>query len=167
MLCSTCKKEFPIECFYKVKRKYPRYQCKKCEKISQQEYSNTEKGFMSRLYIRMRGRLNQKRFKDCSEKQKNAHICNLTKEQFLKKWEEHKLKYGYRCALSGEEIVHKTTDRERTNKSNSISVDRLNPAIGYTEENIIFVSNKVNNMKNAVTKELCIAIVKAHEERGV
>ena len=46
-------------------------------------------------------------------------------------------------------------------------MDRLNPEIGYTKENIIFVSNKVNNMKNAVTKELCVAIVKAHEERGL
>ena len=68
--------------------------------------------------------------------------------------------------MTEEIIVHKTTTKELTNKSNSISVDRLNPEIGYTKENIIFVSNKVNNMKNAVTKELCIAIVRAHEERN-
>jgi methionine salvage enolase-phosphatase E1 len=56
---------------------------------------------------------------------------------------------------------------KETNKSNTVSVDRLDPNIGYTEENIIFVSNKVNQMKNAVTKELCIAIIKAYKERGL
>jgi hypothetical protein len=167
MLCSGCKEDLSIEFFYKSSIKYKRKKCKKCEKALQKKYVNTEKGFIMRLYLRMKNRKTQKRFKDCSEKQKNAHSCNLTKEQFFKKWEEHKLKYGYRCALSGEEIIHKTTNEDEKNKSNSISVDRLNPAIGYTEENIIFVSNKVNNMKNAVTKELCIAIVKAHEERGL
>jgi methionine salvage enolase-phosphatase E1 len=56
---------------------------------------------------------------------------------------------------------------KETNKSNTVSVDRLDPNIGYTEENIIFVSNKVNQMKSAVTKELCIAIIKAYKERGL
>jgi hypothetical protein len=69
--------------------------------------------------------------------------------------------------IVGSFLSRKDIGRNETNKSNSLSVDRLNPRIGYTKENTIFVSNKVNNMKNAVTKELCIAIVKAHEEKGL
>jgi hypothetical protein len=167
--CSTCKGYFTLNLFYKRKDRKEglSIQCKKCESITTSKYSNTEKGFLLRLFIRINSRTNHKRFRDLSEKEKNKHRCYVTKEEFFDLWEIHKLKYGYRCALTGDIIVHKTTTKEQTNKSNSISVDRLNPEIGYTKENIIFVSNKVNNMKNAVTKELCIAIVKAHEERGL
>ena len=64
-------------------------------------------------------------------------------------------------------MVLKVTNHSESNKSNTLSVDRLNPEVGYTEENIIFVSSKANQMKNAVTKDLCIAILKAYEERGL
>ena len=90
----------------------------------------------------------------------------MTKEEFFQLFEEHKKIYGYTCALTGEPIFHKTNSHKDSTKSNSISVDRLNPKIGYTKENIIFVSTKANNLKNAVTKELCIAILKEYEKRG-
>jgi hypothetical protein len=49
---------------------------------------------------------------------------------------------------------------------NGFSVDRLNPNIGYTKENTIFITNAANKSKNAVTKELCISILKVYEEKG-
>jgi hypothetical protein len=160
---------FPLNLFYKRKDRIGglSVQCKKCEAVATSKYSNTERGFLIRIYLRINSRTKHKRFINLSEKEKDKHRCYMTKEEFFMLWEEHKLKYGYNCALSGKKIVHKTTNRKETNKSNSISVDRLNPKIGYTKENTIFVSNKVNNMKNAVTKELCIAIVKAYEEKGL
>ena len=167
--CTTCKGYFPLNLFYKRKDRKGglSVQCKKCESTATSKYGNTERGFLFRLYLRIKSRIKHKRFRDLPEKEKDKHRCYITREEFLDLWENHKLKYGYRCALLGDEIIHKTTTKEQTNKSNSISVDRLNPEIGYTKENIIFISNKANNMKNAVTKELCIAIVKAHEERGL
>lgn len=166
--CTTCKRYFSLNFFYKRKntREGLSVQCKKCESAATSKYSNTEKGFLIRLYLRINSRTKHQRFKGLSEKEKDKHRCYVTRKEFFDLWEEHKLKYGYKCALTRNIIVHKTTTKELTNKSNSISVDRLNPEIGYTKENIIFVSNKVNNMKNAVTKELCIAIVRAHEERN-
>jgi hypothetical protein len=167
--CSTCKDRLSLDLFYKRKGRKGglSVQCKKCETITIGKYQNSEHGFMLRLYLRIKSRVNHSRGAKMPENEKSRIRCYMTKEEFLMLWEKHKLKYGYKCALSGEEIFHKTTGRNETNKSNSISVDRLNPRIGYTKENTIFVSNKVNNMKNAVTKELCIAIVKAHEEKGL
>jgi methionine salvage enolase-phosphatase E1 len=51
--------------------------------------------------------------------------------------------------------------------SNAVSVDRLDPNIGYTEENIIFISNEANKLKNAVTKDLCIKILELYKEKGL
>ena len=56
--------------------------------------------------------------------------------------------------------------KENMSTSNNISVDRLNPNIGYTKENIIFVSANINTKKGAVTKELCQAILKQYKKRG-
>lgn len=167
--CHTCKSHFPLNFFFKKKDRKGGLssQCKKCNSITIEKYQNSEWGFMLRLYNRINSRIKQKKFIHLPEKEKNKHRCYITKKEFFDLWENHKLKYGYRCALLGDEIVHKKTIKEQVNKSNSISVDRLNPEIGYSKENIIFVSNKVNNMKNAVTKELCIAIIKAHEEKGL
>jgi hypothetical protein len=136
-------------------------------KKSDFKYANTEKGALTVLYISIRKKIKNTRYINFTEEEKNRHRCHLTKEQFLKKWEEHVLKYGYNCALSGEEIVFKRTNHKDSVKSNAVSVDRLNPKIGYTEDNLIFVSSKINNMKGAVTKELCLAILKAHEEKGM
>jgi len=167
--CTKCKKEFSLNFFYKKKERKDGHssRCKKCELLTSRLWANSEKGFINRLFIRINAKTRHKRFRNLSEKEKNKHRCYVTKEKFINLWELHKKKYGYTCALTGVEIIPKTTSNKEINKSNSISVDRLNPAIGYTEENIIFVSNKVNQMKSAVTKELCIAIIKAYEEKGL
>jgi hypothetical protein len=54
-----------------------------------------------------------------------------------------------------------------TGFSNAVSVDRLDPNVGYTKENIIFISNEANKNKNAVTKELCEAILRVFKERNM
>ena len=168
--CSICKELLPFNDFFKnkwYKKDGLATHCKKCNKKSDFKYANTEKGALTVLYISIRKKIKNIRYINFTEEEKNRHRCHLTKEQFLKKWEEHVLKYGYKCAFSGEEIVFKRTSHKDSVKSNAVSVDRLNPKIGYTEDNLIFVSSKINNMKGAVTKELCLAILKAHEEKGL
>ena len=169
-ICTRCGKELSIEGFYKRTKSKDGHtsECKSCTWDINKTYRSTENGFMTNLFLRIKYRTtNSQRIKLMSEEDKQRHICTITKKRFIELWELHKEKYGYTCALTGVPIVPKATSNKESNKSNSISVDRLNPAVGYTEENIIFVSNKVNQMKSAVTKELCIAIVKAHEERGL
>lgn len=168
--CSICKKLLSFNNYFKnkwhIKDGLSGY-CKKCSKKSVLKYANTEKGSLTVLYISMVKKIKNIRYINFSEKEKNKYRCYLTKEQFLKKWKEHVLKHGYKCALSGEKLIFKRTSHKDSVKSNAVSVDRLNPKIGYTENNIIFVSSKINNMKGAVTKELCAAIIRAHEERGL
>ena len=168
--CSICKELLPFNDFFKnkwYKKDGLATHCKECNKKSDFRYANTEKGALTVLYISIRKKIKNTRYINFSEEEKDRHRCHITKEQFLKKWEEHVLKHGYNCALSGEEIVFKRTNHKDSVKSNAVSVDRLNPKIGYTEDNLIFVSSKINNMKGAVTKELCLAILKAHEEKGM
>ena len=169
-ICSICKESLSFNDFFKnkwYKKDGLSAYCKKCSKKADLKYANTEKGALTVLYISIARKIKNIRYVNFSEEEKNKHRCHITKEQFLKKWEDHVLKHGYNCALSGEEIVFKRTSHKDSVKSNAVSVDRLNPKIGYTEDNLIFVSSKINNMKGAVTKELCLAILKAHEEKGV
>jgi phage FluMu protein Com len=167
--CTGCGKILSFSNFSKHIRKKDGYatQCKECLKILNSIYSNTEHGYLTHLYQGIKRRESQKRFENYSEEEKAKRRCYITKKEFFELWELHKKKYGYTCALTGVPIVHKTSTLKSMNKSNGISVDRLDPSIGYTKENIIFVSNKANQMKNNVTKDLCVAIIKAHEERGL
>jgi hypothetical protein len=168
--CTRCGKTLSFDNFYKRKKATDRLnsECKNCTWDINKTYRRTENGFMTNLFLRIKYRVtNSQRVKNLPEKEKDKHRCTITKERFIELWELHKERYGYTCALTGVPIVPKPTSMKETNKSNSVSVDRLDPNVGYTEENIIFVSNKVNQMKSAVTKELCIAIIKAYEEKGL
>jgi len=167
--CTDCKEYLPLTSFNKkLKNKNVlRAICKKCSRKHQVTYSNTEKGFITNLFNGIKSKVNKTRYKKFSEEEKNKHRCHVTKEKFIELFEKHKKIFGYTCALTGVPVVLKVTNHSESNKSNTLSVDRLNPEIGYTEKNIIFVSSKANQMKNAVTKDLCIAILKAYEERGL
>jgi hypothetical protein len=78
----------------------------------------------------------------------------FTKEEFIELWEQHKKDRGYTCHLTGIDIfckVKRTTDDKdfinMTGFSNAVSVDRLDPNVGYTKENIIFIGNEANKNK--------------------
>lgn len=167
--CTSCKKIFTTDNFTKdsTKKDKLRGNCKLCSKITNFRYSNTENGYMANLFRYLKRREFHKRFEHSSEEEKAKRRRYVTKEQFLTLWEEHKKRYGYTCALTRQIIFFKTSTNSDSKVNNGISVDRLNPNIGYTFENIIFVANKTNQMKCNVTKELCVAILKAYEDRGL
>lgn len=54
------------------------------------------------------------------------------------------------CPLLGIELSFSNT---RSNKSNSPSIDRINPAIGYVPGNVWIVSARANQIKNDATIE--------------
>jgi len=166
--CTSCKKILTIDNFTKnsTKKDKLRANCKLCSKLRNFKYSNTEHGYMTNLFRYLRRRELQKRFKHSSEEEKAKRRCYVTKEQFFTLWEEHKKRYGYTCALTRQTIFFKTSTNSDSKVNNGISVDRLDPNIGYTLENIVFVANRTNQMKCNVTKELCIGILKAYEERN-
>ena len=126
----------------------------------------TEKGFISRLYTSCKRRAKERQSEDPS-----IEDFNLSKEDFLNIWEEHKAKYGLTCGYTGETILMQRNIARKDgviNKppENLLSVDRLDPEIGYTKKNIVFCSWAFNaRKKNAKIKD-CYLIIKKHEERN-
>tara|TARA_R100000908_G_C3712099_1_gene118322 strand:+ start:124 stop:744 length:621 start_codon:yes stop_codon:yes gene_type:complete len=130
-------------------------------------YLNTEGGFMIRKYNDVK--------KSCKRKQNrpinaNKKIELLSQEKFLELWTEHKAKQGITCGYTGEPLVmeRKPAPKVGRNKvpKNQLSVDCLDPDIGYTKENIVFCSWAFNDRKNAVKIKDCHLIIKKHQERN-
>jgi hypothetical protein len=171
--CSTCGFETNEPEKYFRKWKYGKdglkKQCSKCMKKVQTTYLNTEHGFMLNLFNSIRKKIRNSRYKDVLDKDKEKHKCYLTEAEFFELWEKHKKIRDYRCHLSNIKMICKKAPNLKNflGFSNGVSVDRLNPNIGYTKDNIIFVANEVNKNKGAVTKELCIKILEIYKEKGL
>lgn len=67
-----------------------------------------------------------------------------------------------RCALSGDELTFKKTNKQYKKTMTNASIDRINSGIHYTKDNIRLVTAQVNYMKHAMTDDefyrLCQAI---------
>ena len=146
-------------------------QCKKCALELHDIYTDTERGFMITLCCSIFARSKNERYKYLTEEQKDRHRCYITKEKFFELWENHKKNFGYCCRLTGVKMVCKKSKGKKgagfLGYSNGVSVDRLDPNIGYTENNIIFISNEANKNKGAVSKEICIKILEIYKERNL
>jgi hypothetical protein len=173
--CTSCKNIYQdIKTnFFKAKchKDGYSYECKKCKEQRVLEYTNTEIGYLNTYYNTINNRHKNIRYRNLSEKEKEHHKCTLTKEEFFQLWEEHKKQFGYNCRLTGVKMVlQRAKDpkkRKFTGYSNAMSVDRLDSIKGYTKDNIIFITNEANKIKGAVTKQLCISILKLYEEKGL
>ena len=132
------------------------------------EYLNTEEGFIIAKYNDVK--------KSCKKKQArpinaDKKIELLSQEEFLELWTQHKAKQGITCGYTGEPLLmqkkkpRKDGVRHKPPK-NLLSVDCLDPEIGYTKKNIVFCSWKFNDRKNAVKIKDCYLIIKMHEERN-
>ena len=136
-------------------------------KVQDLAYLNTEGGFIISKYHDIK--------KSCKRKQNrpinaNKKIELLSQEEFLELWTEHKAKQGITCGYTGEPLVmqRKPAPKVGRNKvpKNQLSVDCLDPDIGYTKENIVFCSWAFNDRKNAVKIKDCHLIIKKHQERN-
>jgi len=147
------------------------YQCKECKQKTKDIYASTEYGFMMIMFDSLNRKIKSKRYKNLSEKEKNKYQCYITRKKFFELWEKHKKKFGYYCQLTGIQMICKRSKGKKgagfLGYHNAVSVDRLNPDIGYNEENIIFVTNKANKDKGAVTKEMCKKILEIYNERNL
>ena len=131
------------------------------------KYLNTESGFILNKYhdITKSYKKKQKRLINANKK-----IELISQEEFLDLWTQHKVKQGITCGYTGEPLVmqrkkpRKDGVRHKAPK-NQLSVDCLDPEIGYTKENIVFCSWGFNDRKNAVKIKDCYLIIKKHEER--
>ena len=166
-ICTTCNQQKEFKEFNRSKAFFDGYEyaCKSCRNIQVNIWRKKEEKFIRNLYSNMKKRTVSGRHKNASEEIKKKHTVYLTIEEFEDLWKQHKEKHGYKCLLTGVKMTH-APFKENRKINNNISADRLDPNIGYTKENIIFVSANVNIRKNAITKELCHAILKQYEERG-
>ena len=137
-ICSFCKKKLSIEKFRAVSRnnwrgQYP--QCKICEsslmKIKYKQ--NPIPQMLSNAKIRA--------------KQKGVDF-NLT-SQYLKKI----FPKDNKCPITGFNFEFGYINKEKINKNNSPSLDRIIPSKGYVIGNVMVISDLMNRMKQDSTFE--------------
>jgi len=138
------------------------------ERIDQEiDYLNTEDGYMLSKYNDIKKSCKKKQNREINAAKK---IDLLSQEEFLELWTQHKSKQGITCGYTGEPLVmqRKKPPKVGRNKvpKNQLSVDCLDPEIGYTKENIVFCGWGFNDRKNAVKIKDCYLIIKKHEERN-
>jgi len=176
--CKKCNEEKPFTGFYKtIKGKYTEYKCKKCHKeyrlnnidkinARRKIYENTKPSFLLSSYYSMTGQYRRKiRENFPKDKLKNYEV-SISKEEFLDMVNTYEKEKGFVC--QGTNIPLTTLrhlDRGGKNCPTNFSVDRLDTQIGYSKENIIFVSWEFNQRKNSIRPENCFAILKLYKER--
>jgi hypothetical protein len=83
---------------------------------------------------------------------------------FLEMVEEYEKKNGFVCEMTGVPLTHIRYAEDYSTGTN-LSIDRLDPEIGYNKQNTLFVSWDFNNRKGAVTPKDCFLILRKYKER--
>jgi hypothetical protein len=137
-ICSFCKKKLSKEKFRTISRhnwqgQYP--QCKICESsLMKVKYKqNPIPQMLSNAKIRA--------------KQKGVAF-NLT-SQYLKKI----FPKDNKCPITGLNFQFGYTNKEKVNRNNSPSLDRIIPSKGYIIGNVMIISDLINRMKQDSTYE--------------
>lgn len=137
-ICTSCKKKLSKENFRKINRSnwqglYP--QCKSCENtLMQARYINNPiPQMLSNAKIRA--------------KQKGVDF-NLTSKYLKKIFPKNN-----KCPITGLNFQFGYKDKEKINKNNSPSLDRIIPSKGYVEGNVMVISDLMNRMKQDSTYE--------------
>jgi hypothetical protein len=137
-ICTCCKKKLPKEKFRQINRSnwqglYP--QCKSCENtlMKAKYFNNPIPQMLSNAKIRA--------------KQKGVNF-NLT-TKYLKKI----FPKDNKCPITGLNFQFGYKNKEKINKNNSPSLDRIIPSKGYVEGNVIVISDLMNRMKQDSTYE--------------
>ena len=179
--CTSCGEVKPLTLFTKNKNKKNGHQswCKKCSNNGKHKYRNTEKGYLKMRYGSIRGKeLSKDRWGRKSK-------CFFTFDEFLTAFEKHKSIYGMRSAWGPgpdrpEEHLPMTMIQEgkgQVGKSgalkgskrtlSNLSVDRLDPNLDYTLQNIIFIRNDENRRKNNSSYSDCKIQMGLHKQRFI
>jgi hypothetical protein len=176
--CKKCNEEKPIEKFYKKKRgKYTEYECKKCHKeyrlnnidkirARKKIYQNTKPSFLLSSYYSMTGQYRRKLKNNFPKDKLKNYEVSISKEEFLDMVSTYEKENGFVCQVTDMPLTTlRYLDTVGKNCPTNFSVDRLDTQIGYSKENIIFVSWEFNQRKNSVKIEDCFAILKLYKEK--
>jgi len=155
--------------------------CKNCVNTHITKLKNTERGYLKTRYDSMTARERVKTHTRWGRPSK----CYITFEELWAAWEKHKSIYGRRSAWGpginnleqhlpitmiflgngqeGKKGQIKGTPRTASN----LSVDRLDPNLDYTLQNIIFIRTDENERKKHTSYEDCKIHIRLHEERFI
>jgi hypothetical protein len=170
--CPRCGEVKSLTNFPKDKYKKSGYHsyCKNCVNEGITRYRNTERGYLKMRYDSM----------NCDDR-KSKRL--LTFDEFLAAWEKHKSIYGMKSAWGpGVDYLDQHLPITMIQKGNgqigkvgslkgakligsNLSVDRLDPNLDYTIQNIIFIRTDENSRKKHTTYEDCKIQIRLHEER--
>lgn len=128
--------------------------------VWEQQYRNSERGFLVCLYADIYKRKNRTNRKPIN--------CLITKQEFFEQWMLHKERMGgIFCEYTGLPMTHINNykKKERKNTDSNISVDRLDNNEPYTIENIVFCRSDFNNRKNQILIEDCKRIIALYDKR--
>jgi hypothetical protein len=175
--CKKCNEEKPIEEFYKkISGKYISFQCKKCQKeyrlnnlnrikAVKKIYNNIKSSFLLSSYYSMTGQYRRKIKNNFPKDKLKSYEVSINKEEFLDMVNSYEKENGFVCQGTNAQLTTlRHLDKGKSCLTN-FSVDRLDTQIGYSKENIIFVSWEFNQRKNNIKPEDCFAILKLYKER--
>ena len=149
-------------------KKY-RATCRDCFNSRHNLYRNTEQGCLKDLYYNLGTR----------------NKCYFTWEEFVEAFAKHKSVYGMKSAwgpgpphldkhvemtISAEGAGvrgHRGSVKGSKRKPSNISVDRIDSKLGYTLQNIIFITSGENRRKNDSSYEDSLIHVKIYEDRFI
>lgn len=156
-ICKTCKKEKHSLNFDKHPNAKDglRNICKACTAIRSLKNRNA---FLP--YVREIWRGVKKTVK------KRPHIeVNITEREFYQLLEDQMDMFGLFCPITGKKFTHVVGLGQKMTEENenNISIDRIDNLKGYTPDNIVFVTKKLNVDKRALTIDQMIAIINLYK----
>ena len=176
--CKRCGVEKPITEFYKSmrKEKYLQFKCMKCHKeyrlnnldkikARKKIYENTKPSFLSSSYNSMTGQYRRKVRDNFPKDRLNSYEVSISKKDFLDMVNTYEKEKGFVCQGTNMPLTTLRNLDRGNNCPTNFSVDRLDSEIGYSKENIIFVSWIFNQRKRNINMEDCFAILKLYKER--
>ena len=150
LLCHICNKFLPLSHFQANKnnasRNYKDRRCRDCKTTQNKErrlkYSEDEKF----------DKIIQTRFYAARQRALDKNLPFDLDVEFLKEMFD---KQNKKCAISGIEM---TFDLDKGRTFSNMSIDQINPAMGYTKDNVQFVCMAINQLKSDFTMELVLKI---------
>ena len=126
---------------YLINNKWTKYDQVPERKVYKRKHDQTEKGYFTRVFIKMKGRHNKRKEYWLGKFEfKNT-------QDLLNHWYKQKEEYGNKCPITHKPL---TMIRYRGNgkfTGTNISPDRLSSPITYTKQNVLFTSATWNIKK--------------------
>ena len=114
----------------------------------------------------MTGQYRRKVRNNFSKNKLKSYEVHISKKDFLNMVNTYEKEKGFVCQGTNMPLTTlRHLDKKGKNCSTNFSVDRLDSQVGYSKENIIFVSWEFNKRKNSVKIKDCFVILKLYKER--